>query len=46
MHRIKIRNEKWQVLEILGPPQTREIVVGNYLVVNHKKLSITKKASV
>ena len=27
----------------LGPPQTREIVVDNYLVVDHKKLSITKK---
>ena len=27
----------------LGPPQTREIVVDNDLVVDHKKLSITKK---
>ena len=26
----------------LGPPQTREIVIDNYLVVDYKKLSITK----
>ena len=29
--------------EHLGPPQTRPIVNDNYLVVDHKKLSITKK---
>ena len=27
----------------LGPPQTRLIAIDNYLVVDHKKVSITKK---
>ena len=30
-------------LLFLGPPQTRELVVDNYLVIDDKKLSITKK---
>ena len=29
--------------QTLGPPQTRPIVIDNYLVFDHKKLSITKK---
>ena len=35
--------EKQKNGAILGPPQTGEIVVDNYFVLDHKKLSITKK---